>query len=183
MTKSDRLKEIICNFGYSHLIRIHISMFGRIRSSVYTFKRDLKKDIRYLKRRWLHFDRATKLLVFLSAIGVLGLPIYESIYIINLNKEKKALCFNHEYCYAYVFRKIRLRPGRSLIYIRYNIENNCYEAALYPKAHVGDTILIMYNPDKPSSCLPVKYNKNKFVTKKMVDVQMYKIDPGLIRYQ
>lgn len=161
-------------------------MFGRIKSSVYTFKRDLKKDIRHLKRRWLHFDKAMKLWVFLTTIVVFGLPIYGVIFFINGHKEYKALCLNHEYCYAYVFKKTHShsRKGRrDFLHIRYNVENNCYEAVFSQKAHVGDTILIMYNPDKPSSCFPVKYNKNKFVTKKMVDLQMYKIDPGLIRYQ
>ena len=165
-------------------------MFDRIKSSVYTYirdlKRDLKKDIRSLKRRWLHFDKAMKLWVFLSTIVVFGLPIAGVIFFIKENKEYKALCFNHEYCYAYVFKKTHShsrRGSRDYLHIRYNVENNCYEAVFSPKAHVGDTILLMYNPDKPSSCFPVKYNKNKFVTKKMVDLQMYKIDPGLIRYQ
>lgn len=162
-------------------------MFDRIKSSVYTyirdFKRDLKKDIRYLKRRWLHFDKAMKFWVFLSVIAVFGLPIAGVIFFINGHKEYKALCFNHDYCYAYVFKKTRASKGRAYLHIRYNVENNCYEAVFSQKAHVGDTILLMYNPDKPSSCFPVKYNKNKFVTKKMVDLQMYKIDPGLIRYQ
>ena len=65
--------------------------------------------------------------------------------------------------------------------ITYEIGDNTFEKDLESGAHVGDTILIMYNPEKPSFCLPVKYNKKKYVTKQMVDSHKYQIDPSLIR--
>ena len=150
------------------------NMFGKIKAYVVSYVRGLKNE-------WLHLDKAMQCWMYLSAIVVLGFLVLVTNVINNNHKDKEALCTNYEYCYAYVFKDYYSGKAKYRIRIRYNVEGNCYEKGLFPKAHVGDTILIMYNPDKPTVCLPVEYNKNKYVTKQMVEFHEYQIDTGLIR--
>ena len=149
-------------------------MFGKIKAYVVSYVRNLKNE-------WIRLDKAMQWWLRFVAIVVLSFLVIVTRYIINYHNDVKDLSLNYEYCYAFVFKDGYIGKANYLIYITYEIGDNTFEKDLLPKAHVGDTILIMYNPDKPSFCLPVEYNKNKYVTKQMIDSQMYKIDPRLIR--
>ena len=124
------------------------------------------------------YDKVT--LTFVWSVFFL-MSVWAIVHTIKYNQDKKELLSNQEYCYAYVFKDGYFgKSGRHRIYITYEIDKTSFEEVLYPKAHVGDSILIMYNPNKPSFCLPVEYNKNRYVTKQMVDFHMYNIDPRKI---
>ena len=153
--------------------QIGLCMFGRIKANVISHLRDLKNE-------WIHLDKAMQYWMHFTAIVITGFLIIVTIHIINNYKDKEALYLKHEYCYAYVFKDYYSGKGNYRIRIRYNVEGSCFEKGLFPKAHVGDSILIMYNPNKPASCLPVEYNKKLYVTKQMVDFHMYQINPDSI---
>lgn len=144
-------------------------MFGKIKAYVISYLRDLKEE-------WIHLDRAMQYWMYFTAVVLLGFLVFAAVNMINYAQDKKELLNNHEYCYAYVFKYYYVGKANPHIRIQYNVEGVCYDDGVYPKAHVGDSILIMYNPNKPSFCLPVEYNKNKYVTKQMVDFHMYHID-------
>ena len=140
------------------------------------FKRYLKNPKQAMKEDWYTMTTEQKV-CFIIVWSVIFLTIvWASVHIIKYNQDKKELLDNHNYCYAFVFRDGYIGNGHHRIFITYEIDKTSFEKVLYPNAHVGDSILIMYNPNKPSFCLPVEYNKNKYVTKQMVDFHMYHID-------
>lgn len=95
---------------------------------------------------------------------------------------------NHLYCYGIVENVVRneRRNYTSTSYqISYIVAGNVYshfwDGGIKETAHLGDTVLVMYNPKKPSVHIPVEYD-GRFVTKRMVDFRAYPIDKTLIQY-
>lgn len=95
---------------------------------------------------------------------------------------------HHLYCYGIVenvVRTVRRNYTSTSYKITYIVDGNVYshfwDGGIKETAHLGDTVLVMYNPQKPSVHIAVEYD-GRFVTKRMVDFRAYPIDQTLIQY-
>ena len=119
--------------------------------------------------------KIVSVVVFLIFLGI-------SIFLVMHSMDMTELRKNHLYCYGIV-----VDISRTEIYhyrVSYTVGENSFSRSWQRKkgtANLGDTVLVMYNPKKPSVHTVIEYD-GRFVTKRMVDFRAYPIDKTLIQY-
>lgn len=134
--------------------------------------------MRWIRKYWKEQNDHGRFITIVVAM------IYVCIicFMVKHNKDYSELKKNHLYCYGVV-----VEINRTEIYhyhISYTIGEKTFSRSWQRgkgAAHLGDTVLVMYNPKKPSVHVPVEYD-GRFVTKRMVDFRAYPIDQTLIQY-
>lgn len=119
-----------------------------------------------------------------KTVSVVVLMVYLgiSLFLVKDSKEMTALRKNHLYCYGVV---VNINRTETYHYrVSYIVGKKSFSRSWQRKkgtANLGDTVLVMYNPKKPSIHKVVEYD-GRFVTKRMVDFRAYPIDKTLIQF-
>lgn len=139
------------------------------------------KRIQKIKQEWNQGTEEERFSMLL--VRVIMIPVFVLFCFISVRncKDLAELRRNHIYSYG-VVEDVSFGNGTYHFTVSYAIGEHTYTNSWQNHrgaAHMGDTLLIMYSPTKPSYFQLIKYD-GRYVTKRMVDFRAYRIDKSLI---